>query len=138
MTERPWPEVRRGGKAITVRWLASNLAAFGIHSKNIRIGEDQAKGYERAQFDKVFAKYIPEDPVYAQNPLKGGNLSVPPSHTRQNAENRSVPTSSFGTDEKKPIYEALGRWDGEKGGKPGKRDKDAETVIIDEHGVGYL
>ena len=134
MTERPWPEVRRGGKAITVRWLASNLAAFGIHSKNIRIGEDQAKGYERAQFDKVFAKYIPEDPVYAPNPLQGGNLSVPPSHTRQNAENLSVPKDEAGTDEKTPIYEALGRWDGSKRGGPGKGDKvdaaKADSVVL--------
>ena len=109
MTERPWPEVRRGGKAITVRWLASNLAAFGIHSKNIRIGEDQAKGYERAQFDKVFAKYIPEDPVYAPNPLQGGDLSVPPSHSEVKPEILAVPKDEVGTGEKTAVYEALRR-----------------------------
>jgi hypothetical protein len=115
LKERPWPEVSHG-KPITARWLARNLDAFGVHSGNIRIGEDQAKGYERAQFDDVFARYIPESPG-------GGNLAVPPSHTEVKPENSIRPTTDFGTDEKKPVYEALGRWDGSKGGKPGKGDK---------------
>jgi putative DNA primase/helicase len=58
MDERPWPEVCRGGKPITERWLARNLAAFGIKSKNVRIDEKQAKGYERTDFDDVFAHYL--------------------------------------------------------------------------------
>ena len=46
LKERPWPEVCRG-KPITERWLARKLAAFGIHSTTLRIGEEQAgKGYE--------------------------------------------------------------------------------------------
>jgi putative DNA primase/helicase len=132
MTERPWPEVRRGGKAITARWLASNLAAFGIHSKNIRIGEDQAKGYERAQFDKVFAKYIPETPDMSSKPHQGGGGAVPPSHTRQNAENQSVPKSETGTDEKKPVYEASGRWDASGQGVYGEKDKEDDVSEVAE------
>ena len=58
MDERPWQEVCRGGKPITERWLARSLAAFGIHSKNVRIDEKQAKGYERTDFDDVFARYL--------------------------------------------------------------------------------
>jgi uncharacterized protein DUF3631 len=58
MDERPWPEVCRGSKPITERWLARNLAAFGIKSKNVRIDEKQAKGYERTDFDDVFAHYL--------------------------------------------------------------------------------
>ena len=60
MKERPWPEVCRG-KPITERWLASKLAAFGIHSKNLRIGEEQFKGYELADFAEAFDRY-PEAP----------------------------------------------------------------------------
>jgi 5S rRNA maturation endonuclease (ribonuclease M5) len=63
MKERPWPEVRKGGKPITERWLAYNLAAFGIKSKNIRIkdkeGEErQAKGYETDDFKDTFERYV--------------------------------------------------------------------------------
>jgi hypothetical protein len=69
MKERPWPEVCRG-KPITERWLARKLAAFGIHSKNLRIGEEQAKGYELADFAEKFDRYLS---------AIEGNLSVPPS-----------------------------------------------------------
>jgi putative DNA primase/helicase len=64
MKERPWPEVRRGGKPITERWLARKLADFGIHSKNLRIGEEQAKGYELADFAEAFDRYLEAPPVF--------------------------------------------------------------------------
>ena len=61
MKERPWPDVCRG-KPITQRWLACKLAAFGIHSKNLRIGEEQAKGYELANFAEAFERYLEASP----------------------------------------------------------------------------
>ena len=61
MKERPWPDVCRG-KPITERWLARKLAAFGIHSKNLRIGEEQAKGYELADFTEAFDRYLEASP----------------------------------------------------------------------------
>jgi putative DNA primase/helicase len=61
MKERPWPEANHG-KPITERWLARNLTAFGIRSGNIRIGENQAKGYERTDFEEAFARYLPDTP----------------------------------------------------------------------------
>jgi hypothetical protein len=58
MAERPWPEVCRG-KPITERWLARNLAVFRIRPKLLRIGDDDpARGYERADFEDVFARYL--------------------------------------------------------------------------------
>jgi putative DNA primase/helicase len=60
LTERPWLEVCRG-KPITERWLARNLAAFRIHSKTLRIGEERAKGYERADFSEAFERYLLPD-----------------------------------------------------------------------------
>jgi putative DNA primase/helicase len=64
MEERPWPEICRGGKPITERWLARNLGAFGIRSGNIRIDEKQAKGYERKDFDEAFSRYLPDTPLF--------------------------------------------------------------------------
>jgi hypothetical protein len=58
MKDRPWPEVCRGGKPITERWLARNLAAFGIRPKSMRIAEGNQKGYARVDFDDVFARYL--------------------------------------------------------------------------------
>ena len=100
LTERPWSEVCRG-KPITERWLARNLVPFGIRSGNIRIGEKQAKGYERAHFNEVFARYLPD----------WGFLSVPPSHTEVKTEKSIRPKDKAGTDEKTGSHEALGRWD---------------------------
>src|SRR5439155_6345910 len=60
MTERPWPEVCRG-KPITERWLARNLAAFGIHSTTLRIDHERAKGYELEDFSNVFERYLRSD-----------------------------------------------------------------------------
>jgi putative DNA primase/helicase len=57
MKERPWPEVCRG-KQITERWLARKLRSFKITSSNIRIGADQAKGYELADFKEAFDRYL--------------------------------------------------------------------------------
>jgi len=119
LKERPWPEICHGNP-MTARWLARNLAAFGIHSGNIRIGEAQAKGYERAQFDDDFARYIPENVPETQ---EGGISAVPPSHTEVKPEILSVPKDEAGTDEKRPFHEALGRWDGSQGVNPGKRTK---------------
>jgi 5S rRNA maturation endonuclease (ribonuclease M5) len=118
MKERPWPEICRG-KPITQRWLARNLAAFGIQSHNIWDGKNQAqaKGYESAQFDKVFARYIPDNQ---------GDTPASPSNrpnTMENAEKSSVQKENAWTDEKEPVYEAIGRMDGCTDGVPPKKGK---------------
>jgi putative DNA primase/helicase len=129
LKERPWPEICRG-KPITARWLASTLAHFRIHSGNIWDGEkqEQAKGYERTQFNDVFARYVPETP-------EGGNSSVQPSNTEVKPENSIRPKEKVWTDEKRPIHEAIGRLDGSKGGKPGKADK-VDTFLPAEQSTG--
>jgi hypothetical protein len=83
LKERPWPEICRGQKPITERWLARNLAAFGIHPKLFRIGEDKpARGYALADFEDVFARYVRDT----------GNLSVTPLQTLEKTESTSVTT----------------------------------------------
>jgi hypothetical protein len=57
MKERPWPEVCRG-KPITERWLAGKHRPFKIASSNIRIDDEQAKGYESAHFKEAFDRYL--------------------------------------------------------------------------------
>jgi hypothetical protein len=69
MTERPWPEVCRG-KAITERWLARNLGVFGIHPKQLRIGEDNGRGYELADLAEAFERYLPNPASPSVTPLQ--------------------------------------------------------------------
>jgi putative DNA primase/helicase len=55
--EMPWGTYNRG-KAISPRQVATRLKGYGIHSKTIRLGAQTPKGYERAQFDEAFARYL--------------------------------------------------------------------------------
>jgi hypothetical protein len=55
---RPWAEWRNG-KPITANGLARLLAPFHIAPATIRIGDRTIKGYQRAQFEDTFARYLP-------------------------------------------------------------------------------
>src|SRR5262249_13401944 len=127
LKERPWPEICRG-HPVSAQWLARNLAAFGINSGNIRIGEEQAKGYDRVQFDDVFTRYVPET-------LDTPSAAVPAVPCQVKPENLAVPKEKLGTDEKTPVYEALGRLGRvPEGGTPENGDFDernAEAVSAD-------
>src|SRR6266550_401743 len=69
MTERPWPEVCRG-KPITERWLARNLGVFTIRPKQLRIGEDNGRGYELADLVEAFERYLPNPASPSVTPLQ--------------------------------------------------------------------
>jgi putative DNA primase/helicase len=57
--ELSWSTYNRG-KPITARQITKRLAAFGIKSKTIRLGNDAPKGYDIDQFIEVFSRYLPE------------------------------------------------------------------------------
>ena len=44
--------------AIDETWLARQLQQFGITSRNIRIGNGQAKGYYLADFSQAFSCFL--------------------------------------------------------------------------------
>jgi putative DNA primase/helicase len=53
----PWADWK-GGKPITQNGLALQLAPFAIVSGNIRVGVRVAKGYQVAQFQDAFERYL--------------------------------------------------------------------------------
>ncbi len=56
--ESAWATYNRG-KPITPRQVAKQLAAYGIASKNIRLGTyETPKGFELSQFSDAFARYL--------------------------------------------------------------------------------
>jgi putative DNA primase/helicase len=70
MSERPWSEVCRG-KRLTERWLARNLAAFGIRPRLLRIDDWRpSRGYCRADFDDAFTRYLSETGLPSVTPLQ--------------------------------------------------------------------
>jgi putative DNA primase/helicase len=64
--EAPWNTYNRG-KPVSPRQIARRLKGYGITSKNIRIGYDTPKGFEREQFDEAFSRYL-SLPVLSINP----------------------------------------------------------------------
>lgn len=68
MEERPWPEWHRG-RPMTPRQVARLLAPFGVGPKAIRLpSEGVGKGYIMADFEEVFARYLPSDRLHGYNP----------------------------------------------------------------------
>ena len=57
LDERPWAGWNKD-KGIRPVDLAKQLGAYGIKSKNVRIGEIQKKGYELDDFADAFARYL--------------------------------------------------------------------------------
>lgn len=57
---RPWAEWK-AGKPITANGLARVLAPFNIKPGTIRTGVGTPKGYQLAQFEDAFARYLPEE-----------------------------------------------------------------------------
>lgn len=64
--DAPWPTFHNG-KPMTHRQLGNRLSDFKINSKDIRIGGDKAKGFERNQFKDVWERYIPDENNTFQN-----------------------------------------------------------------------
>jgi putative DNA primase/helicase len=60
--DRPW-------STLNARQLAQHLAPFDIAPKQLRLGDMNVRGYERAQFDDAFARYLGPPPAEALHPL---------------------------------------------------------------------
>jgi hypothetical protein len=85
LDERPWGGWNKD-KGIRQVDLAKQLGAFGIKSKNVRIGDTQKKGYELDQFDDTFARYL--------TPTAG--TEVPPSRNGQRPEDTPPDQGQYG------------------------------------------
>ena len=59
---RPWAEWK-AGKAITTNGLARLLAPFAIKPSTIRTSGGTPKGYQLAQFEDAFARYLPGEGI---------------------------------------------------------------------------
>jgi hypothetical protein len=55
--DRPWPEWKNS-KPITPRGLAKLLGLFGIKPRELRNGLKKSRGYERAELETVWKKYV--------------------------------------------------------------------------------
>jgi putative DNA primase/helicase len=54
---RPWPEWR-AGRPLSTNQLARLLKPFGVKPRVLRVGDRTPRGYERAEFSDVWARYL--------------------------------------------------------------------------------
>lgn len=64
MDEAPWGDLR--GRPVDARWLSRQLSKYDVKSKNIRLDERVARGYDAADLDDPWSRYVapPEDPLW--------------------------------------------------------------------------
>jgi len=124
MTEQPWLEANRG-KPITETWLARKLKSFSIVSRNLRLGTEQAKGYELEAFVDAFARYLPtEREVKRPSVPSPANIDDSPLSEASQAETVGRIKKSVSTNKDGP-------WDGGTDGKHGDATNGLELVGAD-------
>jgi Protein of unknown function (DUF3631) len=68
MEESPWAVIRRG-EPLNARGLAQRLGKYGIEPSYLRIGDETARGYTRAQFADAWARYASTESATSATPL---------------------------------------------------------------------
>jgi hypothetical protein len=69
--DAPWNDLK--GKQISDSQLARRLKNYGVKSKNVRIGSNVPKGYERADLYDVWRRYLPP---LAEEPATGATAAT--------------------------------------------------------------
>lgn len=86
LDESPWADLK--GKPLDDRGLASRLRGYGIKSKVKWFGAKQARGYEKADFQDAWARYLPsqaEKSVTSVTPVTVCDHCSKPGELRQYA-----------------------------------------------------
>ncbi|MFZ5834712.1 MAG: DUF3631 domain-containing protein [Pseudomonadota bacterium] len=112
------------GKPMTARHLAKRLQGYKIFPRNIRTGGEIQKGYLRADFADVFARYIPtspDTPFLSATPLQpAGNLGLfdnlsatsPPHVADRKSPNQLKTNDCSGVADKSPLPRQETSFDG--------------------------
>ena len=93
LEDRPWSEWRHG-KPLTQNSLARLLKPFGIRPKKIRLGEKSIQGYERAEFEEVFGRYLPQAPPTQSGTMEQVNDFNRLSQNQSGTQRGDVPLSN--------------------------------------------
>jgi hypothetical protein len=83
LDESPWGDLH--GKALDARSLARRLRPFEIRPRKLRIGDDTFRGYELADFDDAWRRYLSsseEGEQAEQAEHKAANQAGAPEHER--------------------------------------------------------
>ena len=122
MEERPWPEWGKSRKPMSKPQLARMLSPFGVKPKQIWIEGRNPRGYELAQFEDAFERYVPTSEVLG--PLE----PAPAKGLRGNCEtlgkDRSSGPENGGNPRKQGVLAHLADEDAGSGQKTAKGAED--------------
>ncbi len=65
LAESPWATFE-GGKPMTARRLAKTLRSFGIHSSQLRVDDQNRKGYQRGAFADAWERFLRQPPLASE------------------------------------------------------------------------
>ena len=82
--DAPWADLR--GKPLNERGLAYRLRQFGVKPKTIRVGATTPKGYERADFVDVWARYLNASPAGSATSATSATDGITMSFDRSGAK----------------------------------------------------
>jgi hypothetical protein len=89
--EAPWADL--DGKRLDARALANRLRPYGIRPKVIRVGDKTPRGYERADLQDAWARYLPDLRNDRNNRNSAGEAVADESLLQQQLEIRNTMTS---------------------------------------------
>ena len=78
LEDRPWGEWSKG-YPMSVHKLSRLLRPYGIKPKQARLGDDVKRGYDRAQFEESWERYLPSQVVTSVTSFENQSVSYPDS-----------------------------------------------------------
>lgn len=96
--EKTWATYNRG-KPMTPKQLTRRLGEYGISSKQMRVGYENKKGFERAQFEDAFSRYLSTPPDEIETSIQpnihaGFDVSMEPKHHQSKSSNETLKPST--------------------------------------------
>ena len=91
MEESRWRTIKRDGKAIDARYLASQLSRYGIRSCDIRDGDGVHKGYYLADFEDAWERYLPDQDEQEDGSITVVTTSTPVHHGSATSATSATP-----------------------------------------------
>jgi hypothetical protein len=91
--EAAWSEWGRERKPINAAGLAGLLKQYRIKSKNVRIGDEQKKGYYRVDLVDTWLRYVPDSSQASQRPGEGETPSQPRDGDEKEESSRARPSA---------------------------------------------
>ncbi|MCH7644656.1 MAG: DUF3631 domain-containing protein [Myxococcales bacterium] len=94
LQDRPWSEIRRGGKPLTTNALARRLKPFMVSPDQHKVKNENIRGYAFADFSEAFKRYLPPNAQASTEPTA---TPLPSNENRHLAVSQPLPAVGAGS-----------------------------------------